>query len=139
MKPIAISQRKFDAAIEQFLSLNPVYKWGGNVHGSFHDAIEDGSLLVDSVGMVRAIYEMATGELITDIPNACLMAEETDYIPLESALPGDLIFGSGAVSLVIDSTSRLSCYGNARGVVAEKRKLRSNLDEVHRGFIRVHN
>lgn len=137
MKPISISQYEFDTTLGRFLSLNPAYKWGGNVHGSFHDAIEDGSLLVDSVGMVRAFYEMATDKVITDIPNVHLMAGKTDYIPLRDACPGDLVFGSDAVRLFIDSTSQLACYSDSRSVVVDYRGLHPSVDEVHRGFVRV--
>lgn len=137
MKPVNIEQYEFDGALNHFFMLNPVYEWGGNVHGSFKNAIKDDSLCVDSVGMVRAVYEMVMGQTLDDVPNVHVMAFETDYIPLHNARPGDLIFSNGAVSMVVDSNSQLVCYSGGKGIIVEERELVPNVDEIHRGFFRV--
>lgn len=137
MKPVNIEQYEFDGALNHFFMLNPVYEWGGNVHGPFKNAIKDDALCVDSVGMIRAIYEMVMGQTLDDVPNVHVMAFETDYIPLHNARPGDLIFSNGAVSMVVDSNSQLVCYSGDKGIVVEERELVPGVDEVHRGFFRV--
>lgn len=137
MQSINIEQYEFDGALKHFFMLNPTYEWAGNVHGSFKDAVKDNVLFVDSVGMVRAIYEMVTGQTLDNLPNVPLMASETDYIPFRNACPGDLVFSNGAVSMVVDENSQLMCYSGDKGVTVENRTLTRGVDEVHRGFIRV--
>ena len=87
--------------------------------------------------MVRAIYEMVTGQTLDNLPNVSLMASETDYIPFRNACPGDLVFSNGAVSMVVDEGSQLMCYSGDKGITVENRTLTRGVDEVHRGFIRV--
>ncbi len=137
MQPICIEQYELDASLNHFFSLNPTYEWGGNVHGSFQEAIKENRLHVDSVGMVRAIYEMVMGETLDNLPNVHLMASETDYIPSYQALPGDLLFPGGTVGMVISENSQLSCYAGEKGIVIEKWDASRYIGEVHRGFFRV--
>lgn len=137
MNSINIEQYEFDAAVKHFFMLNPVYEWGGNVQGSYKDSIRDGSLMVDSVGMVRAIYEMITGQVLENVPNAHLMGHETDRIPLRDACPGDLIFSGSVVSMVASDDSRIVCYTGDLGIVIVEGELTEGMGEIHRGFVRV--
>lgn len=109
MEQLYITQSQFYESLGKLFSLSPVYQWGGGTHGSYHNAIQNGHLCVDSVGLVRTFHELATnGKILENSFNIERLVGNLEEKPIENIVPGDIVYSPTRVGVYIKPNTTLT-------------------------------